>query len=206
MIDAFNNKQDIHRKTAADVFGVTQDEVTSSMRSSAKAVNFGIVYGISDFGLARQLDIPNKQAKEFIEKYLETFPGIKEYMDSTIEDGRDKGYVSTIFNRRIYLPDLKATNYNRRSAAERIAMNAPIQGSAADIIKLAMIKVYDSINKMNLKSKLILQVHDELIIDTAPDEIDVVSRILIDNMQNVYKLDCPLTVNISQGDNWYEAK
>ena len=155
------------------------EDVTKSMRSSAKAVNFGIVYGISDFGLARQLNIPTGKAGEFIKKYFEVFPGIKDYMEKTIEFGRETGYVETLYNRRVYLPDLKATNYTRRQAAERIAMNAPIQGSAADIIKLAMIAVYDSLEKEKLQSKMILQVHDELIVDTHKSEIEKVKKIFL---------------------------
>lgn len=206
MIEAFKNNVDIHANTAAQVYNVPVEEVTKSMRSSAKAVNFGIVYGISDFGLARQLNIPTKKAGEFISKYLEAFPGIKEYMDTTIENGRNRGFVETLYNRRIYLPDLKATNYTRRQAAERVAMNAPIQGSAADIIKLAMIAVYDSLNKNKLKSKLILQVHDELIIDTLKSEENKVKEILKTEMESIFDLDCPLVVDISEGKNWYEAK
>ena len=206
MIAAFKNQVDIHTNTAAQVYGLDVKDVTRSMRSSAKAVNFGIVYGISDFGLARQLNIPTSQAAEFIKKYFEAFPGIKAYMDTTIEFGRNYGYVETLYNRRIYLPDLKATNYNRRQAAERIAMNAPIQGSAADIIKLAMIEVFNGINESKLKSKMILQVHDELIIDTHKSEIDKVKSILKDKMENIFKLECPLIVDISEGNNWYEAK
>ncbi|MEX1376958.1 MAG: DNA polymerase I [Eubacteriales bacterium] len=206
MIQAFKNKVDIHANTAAQVYHVDLADVTKSMRSSAKAVNFGIVYGISDFGLARQLDIPTSQAGEFIKKYLEAFPGIKEYMDKTIEFGRETGYVETLYNRRVYLPDLKATNYTRRQAAERIAMNAPIQGSAADIIKLAMIAVHDKLKKENMQSNMILQVHDELIIDTHKSEIDKVKKILKKEMESVFELDCPLVVDISEGKNWYEAK
>lgn len=206
MIAAFKENMDIHTNTAAQVYDVKIGEVTKAMRSSAKAVNFGIVYGISDFGLAKQLNIPTSKAAEFINKYLEAFPGIKSYMDSTIKFGRDNGYVKTLYNRRVYLPDLKATNYNRRSAAERIAMNAPIQGSAADIIKLAMIEVYNEIEKSNLKSRLILQVHDELIIDTLKQEKNKIKEILKSKMENICQLSCPLIVDISEGKNWYEAK
>ena len=206
MIEAFKSKVDIHANTAAQVNGVDVKEVTRDMRASAKAVNFGIVYGISDFGLARQLNIPTSEAGHFIKKYFEAFPGIKAYMDNTIEYGRNTGFVETLYHRRIYLPDLKATNYTRRQAAERIAMNAPIQGSAADIIKLAMIEVYNSLTESKLKSKMILQVHDELIIDTHISEIEKVKKILIDKMENIFELDCPLVVDISEGKNWYEAK
>jgi len=206
MIEAFKNNVDIHANTAAKVNNVALKDVTRSMRSSAKAVNFGIVYGISDFGLARQLNIPTSQAADFINKYFEAFPGIKQYMEDTIEFGRTNGYVETLYKRRIYLPDLKATNYTRRQAAERIAMNAPIQGSAADIIKLAMIKVFNALHKNKLKSKMILQVHDELIIDTLKSESEEVNAILKKEMENVCQLDCPIEVDISEGSNWYEAK
>ncbi len=206
MIDAFKNKVDIHTNTAAQVYNVHVDEVTRSMRSSAKAVNFGIVYGISDFGLARQLNIPTSKAAEFIKKYFEAFPGIKDYMDNTIEFGRNNGFVETLYSRRIYLPDLKATNYTRRQAAERVAMNAPIQGSAADIIKLSMIEVYRALQKEKLKSNLILQVHDELIIDAHKSEQERVKSILKEKMEGIFELKCPLIVDISEGENWYEAK
>ncbi len=206
MLEAFNTGDDIHRRTAAQVFGVSEDGVTKQMRSSAKAVNFGIVYGISDFGLSRQLDIPRKQAGEFIAKYFETFPKVKDFMNHSVEFGRENGYVKTLYGRRIYLPQLRSSNFNQRTGAERVAMNAPIQGSAADIMKLAMIAVYTALEENELKSKLILQVHDELIIDTLKSEVDRVKNLVKKQMQNVAKLDCKLIADVDTGENWYEAK
>jgi DNA polymerase-1 len=206
MLDAFNSGDDIHRRTAAQVFGVAEDEVTKQMRSSAKAVNFGIVYGISDFGLSRQLDIPRKQAGEFIEKYFETFPKVKEFMNDSVEFGRENGYVKTLYGRRIYLPQLRSSNYNQRTGAERMAMNAPIQGSAADIMKLAMIAVYNGLSEAGLKSKLILQVHDELIIDALKSESEKVKKLVKARMEGVAKLDCALTADVDTGMSWYDAK
>lgn len=206
MLDAFVNGVDIHIRTATQVFGVDIKDVTSKMRAIAKTVNFGIVYGISDFGLSSQLNITQKKAHEFIEKYFEAFKNVKQYMDDTIEFGKKHGYVKTMFDRRIYLPDLNASNFSRRSAAQRVAMNAPIQGTAADIIKLAMIALKNKLEYNNLKSKLILQVHDELIVDTYENEVDKVKEIIITEMQNAVKLDCELTVDVSSAKSWYEAK
>jgi len=206
MLDAFNSGDDIHRRTAAQVMGVAEDDVTKKMRSSAKAVNFGIVYGISDFGLSRQLKIPRSQAGEFIAKYFETFPQVKEFMNASIEFGREKGYVQTLYGRRVYLPQLRASNYNQRSGAERVAMNAPIQGSAADIMKLAMIAVHTKLKEEGLKSKLILQVHDELIIDTPKSESEQVKHLVKKQMEGVAKLDCELIADVDMGDSWYDAK
>ncbi len=206
MLEAFNTGDDIHRRTAAQVFDVSENEVTKSMRSSAKAVNFGIVYGISDFGLSRQLKISIKQAGEFIEKYFETFPKVKEFMNASVEFGRENGYVSTLYGRRIYLPQLRSSNYNQRTGAERVAMNAPIQGSAADIMKLAMIAVFNALEDKKLKSKLILQVHDELIIDTAKDELEVVKKLVKEKMEGAAKLSVKLTADVDTGNSWYEAK
>ena len=206
MLDAFNSGDDIHRRTAAQVFDVAESEVTKSMRSSAKAVNFGIVYGISDFGLSRQLDIPRSQAAEFIEKYFETFPRVKDFMNDSVEFGRENGYVQTLYGRRIYLPQLRSSNYNQRTGAERVAMNAPIQGSAADIMKLAMIAVYNGLLEEGLESKLILQVHDELIIDALKSESDKVKRLVKKRMEGVAKLDCELIADVDTGMSWYDAK
>jgi DNA polymerase-1 len=206
MLDAFNSDADIHRRTASEVFDVPFDEVTSQMRSSAKAVNFGIVYGISDFGLARQLDISRKQAGEYIAKYFEKFPRIHEFMNECVQFGRDNGYVQTMYGRRIYLPQLRSSNYNQRSGAERVAMNAPIQGSAADIIKLAMIAVYNELNAQNLESKLILQVHDELIIDALKTESEKVQKLIKQQMESVAELKCQLTADVNLGMSWYDAK
>lgn len=206
MIDAFKNNEDIHTTTAAQIFGVPKEEVTSYMRSGAKAVNFGIVYGIGDFSLSKDLGITRKEARKYIDEYLNKYPGVKKYMHDTVEYGREKGYVSTMFNRRRYLPELKSSNFNIRSFGERISMNTPIQGSAADIIKIAMVKVYKKLLENGLKSKLILQVHDELIIETCKEEKEQVAAILKACMENAVELDVPLVVEVKTGSNWYETK
>lgn len=206
MIDAFLTGQDIHSRTAAEVFEVPMDKVTSAMRSSAKAVNFGIVYGISDFGLARNLRIPRKKASEYIRKYLEKYSGVKKYMDEIIEKTKEKGYVTTLFGRRRYVPELKSSNFSIRSFGERVALNTPIQGTAADIIKLAMIKVHQELNNRKMASRLILQVHDELVIDTVQEEIEEIKTLLKDSMENVADLCIPLEAQVSQGKSWYDTK
>lgn len=206
LIEAFNQGLDIHTKTASDIFGVSIDDVTKDMRRTAKAVNFGIIYGISSFGLSENLDINPKEASEFINKYLETFPGIREYMDKVKEFAYDNGYVKTMFNRKRVIDELNNTNYMIRQQGERIALNTPIQGTSADIIKKAMINVYNEFNKHNLKSKMILQVHDELIIDCNIEEKEIVYKIVKDQMENVCKLSVPLDVKIDNGVNWYDAK
>ena len=204
--EAFHNKIDIHAKTASDIFHVPLELVTSEMRRVAKAVNFGIIYGISSFGLGENIGIRAVEAKKFIDTYLETYPGIKEYMDSTIAHAKEKGYVTTMFNRKRYIPELKNTVYTIRQSGERIALNTPIQGTAADIIKLAMVKVYKAFKENNLKSKMIIQVHDELIFDTAEDELETVKQIVTDVMDNVCELTVPLSIDIHYGKNWAEAK
>lgn len=204
--EAFFTDEDIHRKTASEVFGVAKEEVTSLLRSRAKAVNFGIIYGISDFGLSRDLNITKKEAKKYIDSYLDNYKLVKEYMDNIVKDGKEKGYVETILNRRRYLPELKSSNFNVRSFGERMAMNTPIQGSAADIIKIAMIKVYSELKDKKMKSKLILQVHDELIVEAHKDEINQVKNILKDLMENAISLNVPLKVDMETGDSWYETK
>ena len=206
LMEAFYNNEDIHTKTASEVFGVPKEEVTPLMRSRAKAVNFGIVYGISDYGLSRDLDISRKEAKEYIDNYLNNYNMVEKYMDDIIKIGKEKGYVETILKRRRYIPELKSKNYNVRSFGERIAMNTPIQGSAADIIKVAMVRVYEELNKRNLKSKLILQVHDELIIETHKDEEEEVEKLMKDIMENAVTLNIPLKVELKAGENWYETK
>lgn len=206
LIEAFYNKLDIHRKTASEVFNVPQDEVTPLMRSRAKAVNFGIVYGISDYGLSRDLKISRSEAKTYIDNYLGKYSGVKKYMKSIVEKARLTGYVTTIMNRRRYIPELKSSNHNVRSLGERLAMNTPIQGSAADIIKIAMVKVYNSLKRNNLKSRLILQVHDELILEVHRDEIEQVMEIVKDNMEHAVELSVPLEADIKIGNNWFEAK
>ncbi|WP_414713588.1 DNA polymerase I [Schnuerera sp.] len=206
LMEAFYHDEDIHTKTASEVFHIPKDEVTPLMRNRAKAVNFGIVYGISDYGLSKDLNISRKEAKEYIDNYLKNYEMVKKYMDDIIKIGKEKGYVETILNRRRYIPELKSRNYNVRSFGERIAMNTPIQGSAADIIKVAMVKVFKELKKRKLKSKLILQVHDELIVEAHKDEIDEVKNIIKDVMENSIKLDIPLKVDLKIGENWYESK
>jgi len=206
LINAFKNNVDIHSQTAAEVFGVDIDDVTPEMRSQAKAVNFGIVYGISDYGLARDIKISRKEAAEFINRYFERYPKVKEYLDNIVKFARDNGYVLTLFNRRRYVKDIKSANRNARNYAERIAMNSPIQGSAADIMKLAMIKVYQKLKENNLKSKIILQVHDELLIEAPYEEKDIVKEIVKREMENAVALKVPLVVEVKEGLNWYETK
>ena len=206
MINAFKNNEDIHTATASGVFGVPMDQVTQLLRSRAKAVNFGIVYGIGDFSLAKDLGITRKEARCYIDEYLERYPGVKRYMHDTIENGKENGFVETLFNRRRYLPELQSSNFNLRSFGERVAMNMPIQGSAADIIKIAMVKVYSELNSHNMLSRLILQVHDELIIETHVHERAQVEKILQDCMQNAVSLEVPLIAEVKTGSSWYETK
>lgn len=206
LIDTFIKDQDIHRRTASEIFEVPMDEVTSLMRGDAKAVNFGIVYGISDFGLSQNLNIPVNKAKKYIESYLDKYPAVKTYMHDIVDEGKEKGYVVTLLHRRRYLPELKSSNFNIRSFGERIAMNTPIQGSAADIIKIAMVKVYKRLKEGNFKAKLILQVHDELIIECPEDEIETVTNILKESMENAIEMTVPLKVDLSYANNWYDAK
>lgn len=206
MRDAFLSGTDIHTQTASQVFRVPIDDVTPSMRFGAKAVNFGIVYGIGEFSLAQDLKISIKEAKQYIADYLAAYPKVKEYMEKTVEDGRAKGYVSTILNRRRYLPELRAANKITQAFGERVAMNAPVQGSAADIIKIAMVNVYRRLKVEGLKSKLILQVHDELIVEAVAEEKERVERLLVDEMENAVNLSVPLKVEESCGKTWYETK
>lgn len=206
MIDAFNHDIDIHTKTASQVFGIDINDVTSEQRSAAKAVNFGIVYGISDFGLSQNLKIPVKEAKTYIDNYLNTYEDIKTYMDNTIEEAKKDGYVKTILNRRRYIPEINSGNVILKNLGKRLAMNAPIQGSAADIIKIAMVNVYKKLEEKNLKSKLILQVHDELIIETCEDEVEIVSKIVKDEMEHAVSMDVNLDVDLNVGKSWYETK
>jgi DNA polymerase-1 len=206
MIDAFLNNEDIHTSTASKVFGVSKNEVTSLLRSRAKAVNFGIVYGIGDFSLSKDLGITKKEAGKYIDEYLEKYPQVKEYMTNIKKEAKEKGFVTTIFNRRRYIPEIKSKNFNIRSFGERVALNTPIQGSAADIIKIAMVNVYRELNKRNLKSRLILQVHDELIVEVHKDEIDQVKKIVEESMKNAASLRVPLDIEMNIGKNWYEAK
>ena len=205
LIEAYNMAEDIHRITASQVFGVPFDEVTDLQRRNAKAVNFGIIYGISSFGLSQDLSISRKEASDYIEQYFKTYPKIKGYIDSMVEDAKKTGYSLTMFNRRRPIPELKSSNFMQRSFGERVAMNAPIQGTAADIIKLAMIRVYDALKKGGYKSKLLLQIHDELLVETYPDEIEDVKKIIEDGMKNAVKLSVPLEIDMKQGNNWLEA-
>lgn len=206
MIGAFNNNEDIHKQAASKVFNVPIKQVTSDLRDKAKAVNFGIVYGISDFGLGEQIGVGRRIAKEYIEEYLKKYRGIKKFMNDIVDNARQKGYVETLFNRKREIPELKSTSYMVRQFGTRIAMNTPIQGTAADIMKIAMINVYKEFNKQGLKSKLILQVHDELLIETDIDEKEKIEEILKAGMENVIELKVPLIVDISEGNNWLEAK
>lgn len=206
MVEAFNNNEDIHKQAASRVFGVPMDEVTKELRSRAKAVNFGIVYGISDFGLAEQIGASRKEAKNYIEQYLEKYNGIKNFMTQIIDDTKEKGYVETVYHRRRYVPELNAKNYMVRKFGERVAMNTPIQGTAADIMKVAMINVYKELKKRKLNSKIILQIHDELLIETDKTELEEVTELLVRNMEDVIKLKVPLKADVSVAENWYEAK
>lgn len=206
LIDAFNNDIDIHTKTASDIFNVPINEVTKSMRRIAKAVNFGIIYGISGYGLSENLGISTKEASNFIEQYLNTYPGIKTYMDETIKKAHEDKYVKTLFNRKRNIPELDNKNYMIRSGAERIALNTPIQGTSADIIKIAMVEASKKLKENNMKTKMILQVHDELIFDVFKDELDKVKEIVRETMEGVCKMSVPLKVDIEVGTDWYDAK
>lgn len=203
---AFREKQDIHARTAAEVFDVKLEEVTPAMRSKAKAVNFGIVYGISDFGLSQNLQVPPKEAKKYIESYFAKYPGVKRYMEETVVKAREMGYVTTILNRRRYLPDLNSRNHNIRSFAERTAINTPIQGSAADIIKVAMLTVAEEIRKRELESKMLLQVHDELLLEVPERELELVSLMVREAMEKAVDLAVDLEVDIQIGKNWCDLK
>lgn len=206
MKEAFTANEDIHTTTAMRVFNVSKDEVTSNMRRQAKAVNFGIVYGISDYGLSQSLGITRKAAKQFIDDYLDSFPKVKEYMDTIVQDAKQKGYVETLLHRRRYTPDITNRNFNLRSFAERTAMNTPIQGSAADIIKLAMVQFANKMKDKDFKAKLLLQVHDELIFEVPEDELEAFQPFVEDIMDNALELSVPLSVESSSGQTWYDAK
>ena len=206
MIGAFVAGQDIHAATASKVYHLPLDEITSAMRSSCKAVNFGIVYGISDFSLAQDIGVSRKEAAEFIKTYLDSYPGIENYMSTIKQTAHEQGYVTTLFGRRRAVPDIDSKNFNVRSAAERIAMNTPIQGTAADIIKIAMVRVRDRLKREGLESRLILQVHDELILEAPLREKDAAAKILTEEMENAFKMDAPLVAEANCGASWYEAK
>ena len=206
MIQAFKEGQDIHKQAASKVFKTPLEEVTKEQRSNAKAVNFGIVYGISDFGLGEQLGISRKIAKQYIQEYLEEYQGIKDFMEKTKESAKEKGYVETLFNRRRYIPELKSNNYMVRQFGERAAMNTPIQGTAADIMKIAMLKVFKEIEKRGLKSKIVLQVHDEMMIEAPIEEAEMVKNIVKESMESAVTLKIPLIAEVSEAENWYECK
>lgn len=206
LIEAYREGRDIHTLTASQVFGVPIEKVDAAQRRAAKAVNFGIIYGISDFGLATNLNIPTKQAGDYIKKYFETYSDVKKYMDSNVAFARKNGYVTTLLGRKRIINEIKSSNYNIRSFGERAAMNMPLQGSSADIIKIAMLNIFDRLKKEGLRSKLILQVHDELVIDAYRDEADKVSELLRYEMENAVQLSVPLTAEVHCGKNWYEAK
>lgn len=206
MIEAFCNNEDIHAQAASKVFNIPLEEVTKEERTKAKAVNFGIVYGISEFGLGEQLGVSRKKAKKYIEQYLDKYSGIKEFMTNIVEETKEKGYVETLYHRRRYVPELKSNNYMVRQFGGRVAMNTPIQGTAADIMKIAMINVYNKLKENNLKSKLIVQVHDEILVETLESEKEQVKQIVKEEMENVIKLKVPLLAEVEEGYNWYEAK
>ena len=206
LIDAYRQEEDIHRITASKVFHTPFEEVTDLQRRNAKAVNFGIVYGISSFGLSQDLSISKKEAAQYIEQYFETYPKVKEFIDKLVEDAKKKGYTETMFGRRRPIPELSSSNFMQRSFGERVAMNAPIQGTAADIIKIAMIKVWKALKEEGLKSRLILQVHDELLIETALEEEARVREILTENMKSAADLAVTLEIDLHTGKDWYEAK
>ena len=206
LIQAFIEDKDIHTKTASDIYKVSMDEVTKDMRRTAKAVNFGILYGISSFGLSEDLGIDIGTAKKFIDNYLETYPGIKEHMEKEKADAYSYGYVKTLMNRKRVIEELQSKNFMVRSSGERMALNTPIQGTAADILKKAMVEIYDELNKRGLKSKMLIQVHDELVFNVYDDELDEVKELIKNIMENTFKLSVPLKVEIEIGNNWYEAK
>jgi DNA polymerase-1 len=203
MISAFKSGLDIHRKTASEVFGVDYDSVDSDLRRKAKAVNFGIVYGLSDFGLSRDLDIPMAEAKEYIEKYFTRYPKIRTWIENTILEAKNTLKVYTLTGRYRLLSDLKSSQYQVRSAAERMAMNAPIQGTAADMIKIAMIRVNERLRQEKLKSKVVLQVHDELILEVEVDELEIIKDLIRVEMASAMDLNVPLVVDLKVGENWY---
>ncbi len=205
LIDAYKQDEDIHKITASKVFHTPLEEVTPLQRSNAKAVNFGIIYGISSFSLGQDLNVSRKEAEEYIEQYFVTYPKIKEFLDGLVEQGKSKGYVTTMFDRKRPIPELQSSNFMQRKFGERVAMNSPIQGTAADIIKIAMNRVNEELKSRNLKSRLILQVHDELLIETKNEEVDKVKEILINEMKKAASLSVPLEVDVNIGKDWYEV-
>ena len=206
LIEAYRMEEDIHRITASKVFHTPFEEVTDLQRRNAKAVNFGIVYGISSFGLSQDLSISKKEAAEYIEQYFGTYPGVKRFLDHMVAEAKEKGYVTTMYGRRRPIPELSSNNFMQRSFGERVAMNSPIQGTAADIMKIAMIRVWERLHRKNLKSRLILQVHDELLIETEAGEEEQVRRILTEEMAQAAELSVRLEIDLHTGTDWYEAK
>ena len=206
MIYAFNHGEDIHKQAASKVFNIPIEKVTKAQRTSAKAVNFGIVYGISDFGLANQLGVSNKNAKEYITQYLEKYSGIKQFMENIVESSKEKGYVETLFGRKRYIPEIKSNNYMVRQFGKRVAMNTPIQGTAADIMKIAMINVYNTLKERKINAKIVLQIHDELLLEVSKEDKEEAKKVLKECMENAMKLDIPLEVEISEGQSWYAVK
>ena len=205
MIEAFKNGEDIHASTAAKVFNVSLEEVTREQRSNAKTVNFGIIYGVSAFGLSNQTDLTRAEAKELIETYYKTYPKLRNYMSEQVDFARDNGYVQTVLGRRRYLKDINGNNAIVRGAAERNAVNAPIQGSAADIIKIAMINIHEKLSSGNYKTKMLLRVHDELVFDCYRSELEGMKTLIKTEMENAYKMAVPLDVEVGIGENWLEA-
>ena len=203
---AFESGKDVHAETAAKVFGTPIDKVTPEMRRAAKAVNFGIIYGISEYGLAKNLKIPAARAREYINNYFMQYPEVKTYMNKNVEFARKNGYAVTMLGRRRYIKEINSGNYKLRTFGERAAMNMPLQGSSADIIKLAMLGVHKRLKELNLRSELILQVHDELIIDALKSEKETVEKLLVQEMENAVKLKVALTVELGTGETWYETK
>ena len=206
LLEAYRSEADIHRITASKVFHVPFEEVTDLQRRNAKAVNFGIVYGISSFGLSQDLSISRKEAKQYIEDYFETYKGIKNYLDNCVKKAKENGYVTTLYKRRRPIPELSSSNFMTRSFGERVAMNSPIQGTAADIMKIAMINVYNALRNNNLDAKIIVQVHDELLIEVSEKDLDAARVVLYEEMKNAAKLNVNLEVDIHDGKDWYEAK
>jgi DNA polymerase-1 len=206
MCDAFSKGQDIHTRTAAEVNGVHMDQVTSQMRSAAKAINFGIVYGISDFGLARNIGITRREAANFITRYFERYPGVHAWMDDAVKKGYANGYAATLYHRRRYLDELKSSNANTRNFGERAAMNTPIQGTAADIIKAAMVQAHNRLRQSRTKAQLILQVHDELLVEAPEDEAPAIAAMMKESMEGIIQLNVPLVCDVNIGKSWYDTK
>ena len=206
LIEAYRESRDIHAATASQVFHVPLKEVTSLQRRNAKAVNFGIVYGISAFGLSEDLSISRKEAKEYIERYFESYPSVKAFLDGLVKQGKEQGYVTTLYKRRMPIPEFKSSNFMQRQFGERVAMNSPIQGSAADIMKIAMITVDRELRARGLKSRIVLQIHDELLIEAPKEEEQEVKALLVDQMKHAASLKVSLEVEAQTGDSWFDAK